>query len=575
MEKLDLRQVIESKSPGYLERYPKIISNLIVNLLTRILQLNQINAFIEKNVDKRGFEFIDELFDHLDFSYLVSSQDRLKIPSEGRLICVANHPLGALDGLVLIKAISSIRPDVKIVANDILMNLENLKDLFLPYDIFSPTAQRSRLAGIKNALLNDETVIFFPAAEVSRLTIRGIRDRKWLKGPLYFAHKYQAPILPIYVKARNSILFYAVSLLAKSFSMFMLPREILRKGRRAVQLKVGDPIPNQNFKTKTINLKVQTRLLKRHVYRLAKHKKGIFKTEKTIIHPVDRKLLKSDLASAELLSQVAEAKKLYLTDFKSTTHIMREIFRLREVTFRKVGEGTGNKYDFDQFDKWYKHIVLWDEESLDIVGSYRLGLCREIIANHGIKGIYNASLYQFSEAFHPILDKAVELGRSFIQQKYWRSNALDYLWQGIGSFLMRHPDIRYLFGAVSISDYYSADAKSMIVYFYKKWFGGDEKLVTADHPFIMTRQQEDEAAQIFNNDDYNQDFRTLKTMLKNIGYSIPVLFRRYSELCEPNGVKFLAFGVDESFSNVVDGLVLLDMSMLKESKRQRYYQTAE
>lgn len=572
MEEIDLKTVIESKVPGYFNRYPRFISNLILRLLTRILHLREVNEFLAQHSDKFGFEFIDELFDRLDFSFLLSSKDRVKIPSEGKLICVANHPLGALDGLAVLKAVGTIRTDVKIVANDVLMNIENLGELFLPYDVFSSKAQRSRLMGIKDSLLNEEAIIFFPAAEVSRLTIRGIRDKKWLNGPLYFARKFQVPILPIYVKGKNSALFYIASLIHKNFSMFFLAREIFGKGSRLITLKIGDPIPSKDFAKSVIDAKMQTRLLKRHVYRLSKSKRGVFKTEKTIVHPVDRKILKQDLTNAELLVDIGDGKKIFLAEFKSSTHVMREIFRLREVTFRKVGEGTGNKHDFDQFDKWYKHIVLWDENALEIIGSYRLGLCKEIVEQQGVKGIYNASMYQFSDQFQKLLPQSIELGRSFIQQKYWRSNALDYLWQGIGGLLKKHPDVRYLFGAVSISDNYSAYAKSLIVYFYKKWFGGEENVIIADNRFIMTKQQKAEAAQILNSDEYATDFRNLKTMLKNIGYSIPVLFRRYSELCEPNGVKFLEFGVDESFSNVVDGLVLLDMSLLKESKKQRYYQ---
>jgi len=573
MERIDIRTIIESKVPGYFGRYPLFISNFIIKILTKTLHLNEINEFLEQHNDKYGFEFIDELFDYLDFSFMVSSQDRLKIPSEGKLICVANHPLGALDGLSILKAIGTIRQDVKIVANDVLMNIDNLKDLFLPYDIFSTRAQRSRLMGIKDALLNEEAIIFFPAAEVSRLTFRGIRDKNWLNGPIYFAKKYQAPILPTFIKAKNSMLFYIISLLNKNASMFLLAREILYKRKKTIRIKVGDPIPAHDFTTNVIDPKTQTRLLKRHVYRLGKNKSSIFKTEKTIIHPVDRRLLKKDLSDAELLSLPGDEKKIFLVDFKNGTHIMREIFRLREITFRKVGEGTGNKYDFDQYDHWYKHIILWDEEKLEIVGSYRLGLCKEILQQHGLKGIYNASMYQFSDKFVKILSSAVELGRSFIQQKYWRSNALDSLWQGIGSYLIKYPDVRYLFGAVSISDYYSSNAKNLIVYFYKKWFSTEENLAEANNPYIMTKQQKMEAAQILNSDDYNYDFRNLKTVLKNLGYAVPVLFRRYSELCDPEGVKFLAFGIDESFSNVVDGLVLLDLTYLKESKKKRYYQT--
>jgi len=151
MERIDIRTIIESKVPGYFGRYPLFISNFIIKILTKTLHLNEINEFLEQHNDKYGFEFIDELFDYLDFSFMVSSQDRLKIPSEGKLICVANHPLGALDGLSILKAIGTIRQDVKIVANDVLMNIDNLKDLFLPYDIFSTRAQRSRLMGIKDA----------------------------------------------------------------------------------------------------------------------------------------------------------------------------------------------------------------------------------------------------------------------------------------------------------------------------------------------------------------------------------------------------------------------------------------
>ncbi len=571
MEKLDLREAIESKSPGFFDKYPSFLTNLILRLLRSILRMREINEFLKHHSDKKGFEFIDDLFDYLDFAYLLSSRDRNKIPYEGKLICVANHPLGGLDGLALLKAISSVRTDVKVVANDVLMNITNLKDLFLPFDIFTTKTQKERLMGIKKAIQNEEVVIFFPAAEVSRLTIRGIRDKKWMNGPIYFARKFNTPILPVFIKGRNSFLFYLISLINKNFSMFLLSREILKKRSSQLTIKVGDPIPSHDFAKNLIDTKFQTRLLRRHVYRIGKKKKGVFKTEKTIIHPVDTKVIKNELSRSDLLATTPDGKKLYLTEFKNATNVMREIFRLREVTFRKVGEGTGNKYDFDQYDKWYKHIVLWDDEALEIVGSYRLGLCHEIIEEHGIKGIYNASMYKFSDKFQEYVKKSVELGRSFIQQKYWRSNALDYLWQGIGGFLSQHPEVQYLFGAVSISDNYSATAKSLIVYFYKKWFGGDENLVHADNRFVITKQQATEADQILSSDEYNADFRNLKTTLKNLGYTVPVLFRKYSELCDKDGVKFLDFGVDVSFSNVVDGFVFLELSKLKETKKKRYY----
>ncbi|MEE4310371.1 MAG: GNAT family N-acyltransferase [candidate division KSB1 bacterium] len=571
MESINLKEIFDAHLPGYFDKYPKFISRLVLNLLERILMIPEINQFLARGKDKHGFEFIDELFDYLDFSYLISSQDQLKIPSEGKTIIVANHPLGALDGLALLRAVATVRQDVKIVANDILMHVDNLSDHFLPFNVFSTRPQRKHIEGIRQSILNDEAIIFFPAAEVSRLSLKGIRDRAWLNGPLYFARKFQTPVLPIYIKARNTYLFYYASLLHKRFSMFLLAREIDKKRNKSITLRVGDPIPSEHFTSSVINTKYQSRLLKRHVYRLGKKKPGIFKTVKTIIHPVDTKIIKNELAHAQLLTTTSDGKSLYLVEFDRSPNVVKEISRLREVTFRKVGEGTGAKTDFDRYDKYYKHIVLWDDDSLDIVGSYRLGLSKDIIDEYGVDGLYNASLFNFSDRFMPYLEQSLELGRSFVQQKYWRSNALDQLWQGLAAFVAQKPQIKYLFGAVSISDNYSSVAKNMIVYFYNKWFGDKENLVTAKYRYVLSRQQEKEMSQILNSEEYENDFINLKSTLKNLGFTIPILFRRYSELCEKDGVKFLDFDVDKDFSNCVDGLVILTLDKLKPSKRKRYF----
>ncbi|MBD3289533.1 GNAT family N-acetyltransferase [candidate division KSB1 bacterium] len=574
MNTIDLRAIIESKNSNYFDRYPSFISNMILTVLKKLIRLDEINNFLEKHADKKGIDFVDTLFEHIDFGYLLSNIDREKIPADGKLICVANHPLGALDGLAIMKAISEIRRDVKIVANDVLMNIENLRDVFLPYDLYSKKVQRRQVENIRKSLSNEEAIIFFPAAEVSRLSLRGIHDRKWMNGPVYFAQKYQAPILPIYVKARNSAIFYLTSFFSHKISMFMLAREILRKRNESIRLNIGDPIPSHVIKNTLVKTRYQTKLLRRHVYRTGKQKSGIFTTEKTIIHPVDRKLLKMELSNSKLLTTTSDGKKIYLVVYDTGPNIVREIARLREVTFRKVGEGTGMKYDFDEYDKYYKHIVLWDEEALEIVGSYRLGLSREIIENKGFDGLYNASLFSFSESFKKQMKQSVELGRSFIQQKYWKSYALDYLWQGIGVFLHQNEDVKYLFGAVSISDNYTEDAKRLIIYFYRKWYGLDGQAFS-NNRFIFTKQAEKELSQIFNNSSIEEDYRVLKSTLKNYGYSIPVLFKKYSELCEQDGVRFLDFGVDEDFSNCVDGLVFLELEKLKQSKRKRYFPAAQ
>ncbi|MBD3386386.1 GNAT family N-acetyltransferase [candidate division KSB1 bacterium] len=571
MRELNLSKIISSKQPAFLKKLPDFITNFIIKILERLLHVREIEQFLQEHSDKKDFEFIDAIFDYLDFSFSLSNKDYNRIPAEGKVICVANHPLGGLDALALLKGISQVRKDIKIIANDVLANIPNLDDIFLPFDIFSRRPQKSQVKAIETALLQDKLVIFFPAAEVSRFTVQGIRDKKWQKGALYFARKQQIPILPAFIKARNSFWFYFVSIFFKSFSMFLLVQEILKKRGKTITLKIGDPIPGLVFHQRAYDLVVQTRLLRRHVYRIGKNKSGLYKTEKTIIHPVDRKWLKAEISGAEKLISVDERKKLHVVDYKNAENVIKEIGRLREVTFRKVGEGTGEKSDLDKFDKTYRHIVLWDEEQLEIIGSYRLGFCKEIMQTYGNSGLYNASLFDFHDAFIPYLEQGVELGRSFIQEKYWKSNALDLLWQGIALVVFNKANIKYLYGAVSISDNYSNYAKSLIVYYYQKWYASEETLASAKNRFTLSKQEEAHLKEVINADNPIEDLKILKQTLRIYGYSIPILFRQYVELCDEGGVQFLDFSVDPHFSNCVDGLILLRLDKLKAKKRERYF----
>jgi putative hemolysin len=398
MTNLDLGEIIKQKSPETIERMHPYFSTLFIEIIEKIVKLDEINKFLETS-NQTDFDFIDELFEYVDFSYSVSSKDKKNIPSQGKLICVSNHPLGALDGLALLSVIGEVRQDVKIVANDILMNLDNLEDLFLAYNVFSQSAQKENIKNIVSALERDEAVIFFPAAEVSRFSHRGIRDSKWHNGALRFAQKYNCPILPIHIKGRNSIPFYIMSLINRSLSTLMLPRQIFNKRRRKISIQIGSPISGDVISQKIVNLKEMNKLLKKHVYRLSKGKNGIFETEKNVIHPIDAKIIKQELEQSELLGNISGGKRIYLVEYENAKNVIKEISRLRELTFRVVGEGTGNSKDFDAFDKHYKHIVLWDDNELEIMGAYRLGLVHEIIEYHGYKGLYNSGQFLFSRNF--------------------------------------------------------------------------------------------------------------------------------------------------------------------------------
>lgn len=570
MKTIDLAKIITSKYPGFNDK-PGITKKIIIGIFEKVLHIKEINQFIEKNEDVYGINFIDEVFEMLNFSFSIAHKDMKRIPAEGRLICVSNHPIGSLDGMALLRAVSEVRPDVKVIANDILMAIENLGDYFLPYTLDSRSAQKDHIRAIGEALEREEAVIIFPAGEVSRLRGLTVVDRKWNKGPIYFAKKYSAPVLPMFVKAKNSWFFYAFSFIHYNLSQVLLANEMFNKKNKTIRIRIGDPIPAKAFTGNLINDKIQIKLLRKHTYMTGRGKQGVYSTEKNIIHPVDKKKLKHELHDAELLGSMPDGKKFYLTTMDKAPMILEEIARLREITFRKVGEGTGKKYDLDKYDRFYQHIVVWDDEELEIVGAYRIGVGKKILPEMGVKGFYTSELFTHSEELvKEILPHSIELGRSFVQKKYWNTNALHILWLGIGAYLAANPEVKYMFGPVSLSNNYPDEAKKMIVFYYDKWFGANKKLTRGKDGYHISESDKERLAILFNGADSKKDYFILKNMLKPFGFTVPVLYKHYSELCEENGVQFHCFNVDVAFENCIDGLILVDINKIKEEKKDRY-----
>ena len=571
MNEISIQSIIDERYPHFFRNKPSFFKRSVIKTLDKILYINEINRVIKKNEGLKNFEFIEEVFEYLNFSFKISNKDIKRIPSEGRLIVVANHPIGSLDSLAILKAISEIRTDVKIVANDILTKFENINDLLLPYNIESIKMQRANISTIQSALDEEMAVIIFPAAEVSRLKLLTVRESKWHKGAVYFAKKFNSPILPVFINAKNSILFYTVSAINKAVSTVLLAHELFNKKNKTIEIKIGDPIPAKAFSNNYLNAQTQIKLLKKHVYSLHKGKGNIFITEKNVIHPIDRKAIKRELASAEHIGKTRDDKKIILTDINESPNVLYEIARLREITFRKVGEGTGKKRDFDNFDKYYKHLVVWDESELEIVGSYRIGICKDILKSEGSKGLYTTTLFEFSKKFeNEIRNDSIELGRSFVQRRYWNTNALNYLWQGIGAFLAKNDWVRYMYGGVSISNNYSENARSLIVFYFDKWFGDYEKLALSKNRYLLTDTMKNEFVNLFTGINYKEDYRILKNVLRPTGFTVPILYKHYSELCNEGGVKFLDFGVDPDFENCIDGLILVDVEKIKDEKRERF-----
>jgi putative hemolysin len=546
-------------------------NKLAISALKKLIHEEDFNEVIRKNQHLKGYAFLDKLLSYFGFSYQIDNDSYNNIPSEGRLLIIANHPIGTLDGLALVKLIRSVRPDVRIVANRILNHMEPLQSVFLPVDVLTEKKQlKATYQVMLDALTNEEAIIMFPAGEVSRITPKGVRDGEWQSGFLKLARKAQCPILPIHIKAKNSVLFYSLSTLYKPLGTMLLVKEMFNKKNQSIKFQVGAPIPYNAFADSELNNKLLCKRFRKHVLNLGKKKaEALFETQATVIHPVNTKAVKKALYRSHLLGETRDGKKIFLYEYANDCPVMQEIARLRELTFRTVEEGTGLALDLDKFDIYYQHIVLWDDHDLEIVGAYRVGNGPQIMADYGVAGFYTHTLFDLHGHFARYLPDSVELGRSFVQPRYWGQHSLDYLWYGIGAYLRERPEIKYLFGPLSLSNAYPQAAKELIVGFYHQQFGDSQPEAPARMPFILSEQCKQFAAEAFK-DDYSVSYKVLNSELKNLGVKVPTLYKQYVELCVDHGCHFIDFNIDPDFSNCVDSLIMVEIDKIAPKKRQRY-----
>ncbi|WP_052283936.1 lysophospholipid acyltransferase family protein [Kluyvera genomosp. 1] len=538
-------------------------------VLKKLLHEEEFQQFAARHRHLKGLDAVEQVLEHLNIHCDVAVQSLEQIPEQGPLVIIANHPTGTLDGLALLYAVSRVRRDVKVVTNRMLTHLEPLSSLFIPVDNINGRTSKSALQQMDRQLQNGGVLIFFPAGEVSRLTRRGIRDKKWHSGFIKLATKYRAPLLPAWIEARNSALFYASTLVSPNLPLLLLMQQMFRRRNGSLPVTIGQQIAWSAWFNSQSTPREMADKCYRHVQRLGKNLPGVFRTESAIARPEPRALVKRELAQAECLGRTADGKVIYLwqRNGQDDAPLLRELGRLREIAFRAVGEGSGKRRDVDGYDDDYLHLILWDEEDLEIVGAYRFMPTALQLEKRGLDGIYSYSLFHYDERMDDILQHGIELGRSFIQPRYWGRRGLDYLWSGIGAYLARYPHYRYLFGPVSISGGLPPAARDLLVAFYRLWFPATHPLAESRRPYPASLP--DVLAQ-FSGEDYTEDLTRLKSLLGNLGCGIPPLYKQYSEVCEPGGVQFIDFGSDPDFNNCVDGLVLVDLTYLKANRYQRY-----
>ncbi|QDH71686.1 lysophospholipid acyltransferase family protein [Marilutibacter alkalisoli] len=558
-----IEQRLQQRFPHWFSGRRARLSRPLLRTLGRWSRLDAAERFLEDNGHLRGFDFVSAALDFLQTRYSHDPAERARIPARGRLLIVANHPSGALDALALLDLVGSVRRDVRIVANDLLSVIDSLDDLLLPVRILGGRPGADSLRAVEAALEAEQCVIVFPAGEVARLGLRGVTDGRWRRGFLRFARATGAPVLPIRVETRNSAFFYGASALFKPVGTALLAREMFARRQRRIALRIGRPL-NLSADAKPTEV---LRRVRRELFSIGtRHERPAMAGPEPLIDRVDPVQIRAGVEAMTLLGETFDGKQIRVGRLATGAPLLREIGRLRELTFRQVGEGTGRRLDVDEYDGWYEHILVWDAAQSRIAGAYRIARGADVLPMRGMAGLYTASLFRYADETVPRLLEGMELGRSFVAPEYWGSRSIDYLWQGIGAYLARHPDVRYLFGPVSISAALPVEAREQIVAYYARYYGGEAGQVVSNRPFRYRAAPPDFDPAL----DAATAFRVLRDNLDALGATLPMLYKQYTDLCEPGGARFLAFGVDPDFSDSVDGLIEVDLDRLRPKKRARY-----
>ena len=542
-----------------------------------VLGLGKINRLFDGAADYQGREFADHLLENMNITIDVSPEQLENIPKEGGFVVVSNHPFGGIEGVMLLSAIAKVRPDFKLMANFILAHIPNLKECFFSVNPFEKNPEwKSSVGGIKGAIQHiaaGNGLGVFPAGEVSRYHGHNFpEDLPWSTSIARIIKNAGVPVIPVFWDGRNSKLFYAMDKIHTMLGTARLTRELINKHDTRFQLQIGKPIlptevvTYENPKDLAAYLRSRSYALEANIPSNLVEKTEVKLDE--IEDPADLSMMSAELEAIREKSFLYSASDFdcYLADYKDIPNLMHEIARLREVTFRAIGEGTGKSLDQDEFDTHFKHLILWDKAKQKIAGCYRLGIGSEIIPKLGIKGFYVSTLVDFDESFSDKLSHTIELGRSFVSLEYQKEVLpLVLLLRGLSDVVVRYPEINHFIGPVSISSWYPKFYQSLIVRFVSEKHAIEDELkdkVTPKTPFVPDFLKVDSDVLLQNNMTSVDKFDKFLFRLSNGEYRLPTLFKKYLKL----NAKFLCFNVDPDFNDTLDALLFLTFTDFPEDE---------
>ena len=560
------------------------IGTFIGWLLMKVLKISTLNKFYKKHKHLKDIDFLDSILDEFKIKFEIPEEDLKRLPKEGAYITVSNHPLGGIDGILLLKLMLEQRDDFKIIANFLLHRIAPLKPYIMPVNPFEDRKDvKSSIAGFKNSILHlrdGHPLGLFPAGEVSTYKDgKLVVDKPWEEAAMKLVKKAEVPVVPIYFHAKNSNLFYQLSKISDTFRTAKLPSEVLTQKRRIIKVRIGKPISVNDQKEHT-SLDGFSEFLRRKTYMLSntfENKSKILdnisstlktpKVPKNIVTPVDNSLMIKEVdALRENDSRLLQSKnyEVFLAQADKMPNMLREIGRLREITFREVGEGTNEAIDLDEFDNYYHHMFLWDNDKKVLAGAYRMGLGSKIFERYGIDGFYLQNLFRFEPELYKMMSQSIEMGRAFIIKEYQQKPMpLFLLWKGIVHTTLRFPEHKYLIGGVSISNQFSNFSKSLMVEFMKSHYY-DPYIAQYVYPKKEFKVKLKDADKDFVFDEAAADLNKFDKFIDEIepgALRLPVLLKKYIK----QNARLVAFNVDPLFNNSVDGLMYIKIADLPES----------
>lgn len=570
----------EAPSPFRLGTIPLVgqPGTALLESITGLAQMDR--SYREMTPSLDASDFIDQVLKSLAVRTLAVQSELQNVPSSGGVIVVTNHPFGGIEGLVMARLLLERRADTKVLANRFLKRVPELSPLFIGVDPFGGLkATRSNVGPLKEALnwvTRGGVLVLFPAGTVSHLRIgRGVTDPEWSPTLARLVRLCDVPVIPAFVPGTNGTLFQLAGLVHPRLRTLLLGREFLNKAGATITVRFGNAVSPRRSAAFS-NDRALTDYLRSRSYALQytpigddARRPAPEEDLQPLAEPLDPHELAAELATlpqeqrfdrlGELEVWCAQAKQIPL--------LLSEIGRLREMTFRETGEGTGNSRDIDRYDAHYEHLFVWNRETSQVVGAYRLALADVVAEQFGEQGLYTHSLFRYRARLLAEINPAIELGRSFVRPECQRNHTpLLLLWRGIGRFVAQHPDYRILFGPVSISNNYQSVSRRLLVEFLRDNAFAKElaRLVRPRRPFPARNRRESLYCPGMKLDDLSELMGQYEHGHSNPG--IPILLRLYLKL----GGRLLGFNIDPAFRDALDGLIMVDLCQTNTKILQRY-----